>query len=373
MRVYRVTLLIVFILGLFWAGLSPGALQKFYAQGVAPYVEGDAKVRDRALEDFKQQVLLQAIMEIIGPDAVKENEGLINKNILSQPDKFINAYRIISETVAGGLFRISGEAEISRQLLEDELNALGLIKPSATTAPQSEYESGSSRSILWRDQSSCGEYGNEFSKLLMDSLIEKGWTINDDRAKNQPRWVIISSLACPEGTGASYITGTVEVRDGANESIKAVISERVQKEAESPMLEAVISLADLIQPQLAKVIEPGESAGERENLPKADRVVPADSAWEVTIPDYPCLAGWERLEKVLADMNLNFRVSRMAITAKECKIRLEGVSSSFPEYLREVEGKQKMALKVEYLDPASRLVTLRISDNVKGTLPGRNQ
>ncbi|SFM67721.1 hypothetical protein [Thermodesulforhabdus norvegica] len=378
MRRYRAVWALVLVLGLSLADVSSGELQKFYAQGVAPYAEGDAGVRDRAVSDFKQQVLLQAIMEIIGPESVKENETLINESILSSPDRFINAYRIISETVTGGLFRISGEAEISRQLLEDELKALGIAGPSTAGTSESEYEAIPARTILWEDRSSCENYGNEFAMMLMDFLAQKGWSINQASettatAKSHFRWVINSELTCPENLDGSYIVGTVEIRDGATGSIEAVISERVQKEAESPILEGLISLAEIMKPQLVRILENGKATTHAESLPKREEMPLTNSTWEITVPDHPCLVRWGQLEKALIDINLTFRVSKMTIGAGGCRVFVEGLPSSFPEYLYELEEKKTVALKIDYLDPSARTLRIRIFDTFQTGSASRNQ
>lgn len=386
-----------------WTVVAQGTWDTFYAQGVAPVQQGQLNAKANAMKDFKQQILIQALLEIAGPEVVKDQKAILEREILSNPDRFIQTYRILSENVADGLYRINGEAEIIRQKLLDELSSLGVLNVSTSAPAAEEYTDHNGRTVLWIVEPSCPESvdgtraDSLFGNMLIGTLTEKGWMVNMsegdkilDGQQVSARWIVKSTLTCPLEPAKTSIGGTIEIRDAEKRTIVAVISERTERELEGPILEGIISLTELIAPQLVQILATNtpqpKSIPSDNQAPKSQNstegslaAVPSPTSkpffeytWEIIIHDYPFLPQWERIERALREKSLEFTIYRMQISENGCQVWIKDAPSSLPQYLSHIQFDNQTKILIDYLDPEERRISLRIvnssqlSPNING-------
>ncbi len=353
--------LVCFLVFVFLAGSKASAMNKnkFYAQGVAQITEGNkVTARLKAIDDFKHQVIFQAVMENVGPLVLKQHSQTIQKEFIDRADDYIKSFSILSENASGNIYRVNGVATVLTQKLQEDMVTLGII--TQNTAPATE-EIASSNEILWQSVSACDlKVGSDsadrfFEETLTGRLAEKEWSVvkkGDSQAGTElnPRFIVKDVFTCSR----RMVQTRIEVRNSDDGSVKGVISESVILDPETPVMESVLTLLEIVTPQLMDIIGKGGNPVVSEPLPKAIGTV-----WTVTM-DSPYLALWEKIEEKLKEQDVSFRVKGIVQDADSLSVYLEGAPASIGDYLEDMVLDDGSRVTIEHLDPYEKKIFISL-------------
>ncbi len=359
-RHFRLFLLWISIFA-FTAGNKVFAVNKnkFYAQGVAQIVEGNkAAARLKAVDDFKRQVMFQAVMEIVGPMVLKQHSQTVQKEFINKADDYIKSFSILAENTSEGIFRVNGVATVLIQKLQEDMVTLGIVTQSTDSTGE---ETASSNEILWQSVPACDlKVGNDnaikfFEETLASRLAERGWVVltngdTQDEAKLSTKFIVKNSFICTR----RMIQTRIEVRNADDGSVKGVISESVILDSETPVMESVLTLLEIVTPQLMDIVGKGGAPVASEPLPKTIGTV-----WTITI-DSPYFALWEKIEGKLKEQDINFRIKSIVQDADSLNIYLEGVPASIGDYLEDMILNDGSRVTIEHLDPYERKIFISL-------------
>ncbi len=83
-----------------------------------------APARDSAIDDSMRKAVQQVVRTLISEDVAVENSDVIDDNIYSKSEGYIQDYRILKEGMEDGLYRVRVRATLS---VGDIRNALGML------------------------------------------------------------------------------------------------------------------------------------------------------------------------------------------------------------------------------------------------------
>ncbi len=95
--------------------LSEGVASVHYSKDVA---------RDRAIEDALRRAVEQALGTFISSETIVENYQLIQDRILSRAGGYVAGYRIVSEGIEDGLYRVRILARVRKGELQNDAEAI---------------------------------------------------------------------------------------------------------------------------------------------------------------------------------------------------------------------------------------------------------
>lgn len=96
--------------------------------GVAPYTAGDdVKARDMATQDAMRKAVEQAVGTMVAAETMVENYQLINDNVYTKTQGYIQKYDVISAVAKGNLYEVTISASVAVENLKNDLAALGLL------------------------------------------------------------------------------------------------------------------------------------------------------------------------------------------------------------------------------------------------------
>lgn len=330
---------------------------EFFAQGVASVQGMEDPARLEALQDFKKQAVLQAILQLAGPDAVVAHKKTIDSEVLCHADDFVESFRIINEGNMEGLYRVNGVAKVLLHDLEQALKESGIIgeeegkdgmRPEAETA----------RNLIhWLSLQGCsadvsGRTAQSFfDDILKQKLSERGWAVSEDETA-EAKWVVKSLVECSNG----IIVAKVEVRSASDESVKGVVSESVMSDSETPLMESLLTLVEVVYPQLMDIIDrivPTSKVFTSSSVAESDR-----NTWNVVIEDCAEFSCWEKLEGALHTKGLKGRVQEIVIDRNSVNVRLAGVPDSLPDYVENLNVGSGLKVTIDKLDPVERNLSL---------------
>ncbi len=88
---------------------------------------GKGRARDTAIEDALRKAVEQAVGTFIQSETVVKNAMLINDEILARSQGYIQKYDVLAESNDGSLYKVTIEAYVSSDKLQDNLAAIGLL------------------------------------------------------------------------------------------------------------------------------------------------------------------------------------------------------------------------------------------------------
>lgn len=103
--------------------------QTFTISGYGAIIEGDrASARTRAITDAYQRAVEQAAGTLLETRTLIENELMVHNELRARANGYIKKYEIISEGSAGGQYRVTMKATVSKESLKQDLAHLGLLQ-----------------------------------------------------------------------------------------------------------------------------------------------------------------------------------------------------------------------------------------------------
>jgi hypothetical protein len=92
-------------------------------------LEGNlAQARNMAIANGKRSALEEGVRELIPESALFENYEIINENIYHRHERFIDTFRILSETPRENIYEVTLESVVSMEKLKNTLVSLGLME-----------------------------------------------------------------------------------------------------------------------------------------------------------------------------------------------------------------------------------------------------
>ena len=97
-------------------------------EGVGAIVSADqAAARQKAVRAALREALEEAVLNLLGTDAVVANIQLLNERLYAEPWPYISSYRVLWEypDAPGKVYRVSLEAEVAISRVRQALAVLG--------------------------------------------------------------------------------------------------------------------------------------------------------------------------------------------------------------------------------------------------------
>jgi hypothetical protein len=119
-------------------GQPPQKTEIFFSQGQAMYYPDDtSRSQLEATQDLISSGVLQAVSRLLGPASTQSLFGAIQQKILLNKDKYVDGYQLASEGLANGLYRVTGQVTVAKDLLVKDLmdNGFQLSTSSESTLP----------------------------------------------------------------------------------------------------------------------------------------------------------------------------------------------------------------------------------------------
>ncbi len=111
-----------------------GRILTLVTRGTTIILEGNvARARNMAITNGKRNALEVAVRELISEDVVFDNYDIINENIYQQHERFIDTYRILSESSRENIYEVNLESTVAIGKLRETFVTLGLIEEESRT------------------------------------------------------------------------------------------------------------------------------------------------------------------------------------------------------------------------------------------------
>lgn len=160
------------------------------AEGVAVIVDNNsALARDQAVKDALRMVVEQTVGTMISSETVVESYEVLQDQIYSKTQGYIRNYNIINESPDGNLYRVTIQANVSKEVLKNDLMALGLLI-ARKNMPRimimvAEQNVGMHHYAYWWHVVAGHADLTITENTLMEKLSEKGFNIVDHSVKTK--------------------------------------------------------------------------------------------------------------------------------------------------------------------------------------------
>jgi nucleotide-binding universal stress UspA family protein len=361
-----------------WAQ-APQKTEVYFAQGQAMYYPNDRpRSQMEAIEDLASSGVLQAVAAVLGPAGTQSMFGVIQEKILSNKGKYIDGYQLASEGLANGLYRVTGQVTISRELLLHDLRehgfqvppsaqpglvegvqdkAAGAVpnRPQAVWEGRSVHDAGGSKPMVgwvvaenWDTGWVLPEHEVEgglppFARSVLERARNLDWTprflpaqsLQPDKQGNlqgeevlalarRAGWdkmVMGKSWLDPSPPGSRRLRASLQIVDLPTETSEGEISEEYALEAK-PVAEGVLHLAESVLPAIDHALARSEESGVGEAIPEAG--LPPES-WTVTIRASHPQSAWEMVRKEIEAMFKDAKTSGFEMGVDHITARIDGM------------------------------------------------
>jgi hypothetical protein len=97
--------------------------------GSGPIYGGNVQAaRQTAIKESLVTAVAQMTAEILQPDALMENFALINSTVYAQTDKYIQDYKVLTETTSDKSYRVMVQATVAAKKIAEELSKEGILR-----------------------------------------------------------------------------------------------------------------------------------------------------------------------------------------------------------------------------------------------------
>lgn len=160
------------------------------AEGVAVIVDNNtALARDQAVKDALRMVVEQTVGTMISSETVVQSYEVLQDQIYSKTQGYIQNYNIINEIPDGSLYRVTIQANVAKGVLKNDLMALGLLI-ARKNMPRimimvAEQNVGMHNYAYWWHVVTGYADLTITENTLMEKLSEKGFNIVDHSVKTK--------------------------------------------------------------------------------------------------------------------------------------------------------------------------------------------
>ncbi len=382
----------------------------FFTQGVAVYDERDqARSREEALDDLMIQGVIQGIGIFVKPSELVRNTALLEKEILSNPQRYVQSYRILSEQPSGGTYRIQGQVTVAMETLRADLEAMGLWvdgtaepspvpSPAAATAAASEGDRRGlpeglphARDLLWVvaenwDGTWLVPTGDTPSRTpFHESLLLEAedylWTLDVpsegdvavDASGNVPlhdalqtarergKPILVIGRASSQTTDAGIRAALVnlQVLEVASQSVLGSLDHSWPLAGD--LHEGIVHMASLVVPRIDALLAAAGEKGRPYAAGEAGAVPDewgAQRQWNVVLRSDHAYSQWEMLEELLRRQSSEVKVEGLELKGGEIRASVSGVSYREVESLSGVKLRDGKALRVRAVESETRSLLL---------------
>ncbi len=84
--------------------------------------------RDRAIKDGLVSAVARITEDILQVEALVDNFAQVNELVYDQPDKYIQNYKVLTETASGKFYRVAVEVSVAGQKIAQQLSKEGILR-----------------------------------------------------------------------------------------------------------------------------------------------------------------------------------------------------------------------------------------------------
>lgn len=379
------------------SGGDGGKTATYFSQGQAVNNAQDQNASQQsAVNDFLVQALTQAMGTFLSPSQLGSQFNSIQEKILKQPQRYIATYQIFSETPAGGLYKVTGQATVAMDLLKKDVEQLGVgsaqarmssgtdqapppASSSAERTPQEKHQS--SRGVIvtrqelfwavaekwgqqWYIPRGKGDSRGLFALSVMREAQDFDWSLHLPETSSitiEPNGNVSIPQVVSEAKALGIrkaVVGTVGVRkkqdqDNSIEAILRILDvstgtsqgeiRKTWKAGQTSDQDDAVELASLVIPQLDNLLHDQEASEGRKGAPSAGAAPGSGEAQEREGSDE---------KKGASEWTLSIPSERAFAYLEELQNLLRERSKSFQ--VKRVEmGAGEVRMRVEGVDGSS--------------------
>lgn len=157
------------------------------ADGIAMIAGNNmAMARNQAINDALRKAVEEAVGSMVSAEMISLKFQLLDDQVYSKPQGYIQNYKVISEKPTGNLYQLTVQATVATDILKDDLSALGFLftrknMPKIIIMVAEQNIGQESFSYWWGAQE--GQAGLTVTEnALMENLIERGFNVIDHSA-----------------------------------------------------------------------------------------------------------------------------------------------------------------------------------------------
>jgi hypothetical protein len=360
---------------------APQKTEVYFTQGQAMFYPNDRpRSQLEAIQDLTSSGVLQAVAGVLGPASTQSLFGVIQEKILSSKEKYVDGYQLASEGLANGLYRVTGQVTVSKELLLHDLREHGFQIPPPVQSrvadvvqdkdkaarivlspPQTAEEGrpgdgpGVSKPMVgwvvvenWDGKWVLPEHGVEsgappFARSILEHARNLDWaprfvpvqSLQVDKQGNlkleevlalahRAGWgnaVIGKCWLDPSQPGSQRALTSMQIVDVSTESSGGEISEEMALDSKS-IEEGVLHLAESVLPAIDHVLTSKEEPGARESIPEAAQRL---DDWTMIIRASHLQSAWEIVRKEIESMFKDARTSGFELGVDHITVQIEGV------------------------------------------------
>ncbi len=333
-------------------------------QGKSPLTESNQTLaREKAISNFKHQVVAKALVSLLGPDKFKEHKEVLTKPIILKPERYIKSFRILSEETKEDLYIVEGEAVVSYDALRQSLSELGI---SIAEKPKLTSEKTQPIRILLLFDHFCDEKvgekegGELFEEILREKLSEGGISPEEETQDNTDKPKVKISFYC----FSNRIKANVEI---AKNSEVEISEEMVPREEEVPLMDSITQLASLVTLGLEEALPTASEAPKREGEQPSKESAhkteskPEPEQWTITIKGKNAMVYWEGIYKKLVGKGYKIDISRIVASPESYSVETQEVSEDMVEVIKNLSFEEGETIKVEEFNKEKKQLILNIA------------
>jgi hypothetical protein len=361
-----------------WAQ-APQKTEVYFVQGQAMYYPDNlSRSQEEAIQDLTSSGVLQAVAGVLGPASTQSLFGVIQERVLSNKEKYVAGYQLASEGLAKGLYRVTGQVTVSKEILLQDLREYGFqVPPPAQSRVAEMLQDKAARNILRPPQNS--EEGRDTREVAgakpavlwaVAENWEEKWDLPEDAAESEtPRlagnilehsrnldWTLRfapvqslqvdrlgnvqmeQALAVARGTGLAKaaigkcwldpsqpgnqkLLASLQIVDVSTGAAESEIAEERALEPRS-LDEGIFYLAASIVPAIDRILSREREAEAKEGASQSGRRL---ESWTLTLRGSHPQSGWEIVRKEIEGLFKDAKTSGFEMGVDQITVQVEGM------------------------------------------------
>lgn len=399
-------------------GQPPQKTEVFFAQGQAVYYPDDRpRSQAEAAQDLVTSAVLQAVAGVLGPAGTQSMFGQIQEKLLSKKEKYVDGYQLASEGLVNGLYRVTGQVTVARELLIQDMRDMGFPVPPPPQPRVTDLVQGkptwatpggspetqvvrpgrgprSTRSMVaWAVAENWGSQWvlpddvmagglPPFARCVLDKAMNLSWTprffparafrlggggrlaVEEVLAVSRQAGIekVVTGRAWLEGSppGNERVLAELEVLNATTGSSEAEIGgENLLQGA--GLDAAVLRLAESLVPALDRALSGGDAAKESQTTSDGSG---SPESWSVTLRAAHPQSMWEIVRREIESLFRDARTTGFEMEAERITVQVEGVDGrSLRDALEGREVSPELPpLRIEEFSEDRRTMTVGVGD-----------
>ncbi len=361
-----------------WAQ-APQKTEVYFVQGQAMYYPDNlSRSQEEAIQDLTSSGVLQAVAGVLGPAGTQSLFGVIQEKVLSKKDKYVHGYQLASEGPAKGLYRVTGQVTVSKEILLQDLREYGFQVPPPVQSrvsemlpdkaarnvlrpPQNSEEGRSTREMAeakpallwavaenWEEKWELPEDAAEsemprFARSIQENSRNLDWTlrfvpvqslqvdkvgnVQMEQALALARGAGLAKAAIgrcwldPSQPGNQKLLASLQIVDVSTGTAASEITEERVLEPRS-LDEGIFYLAASIVPAIDRILSGEREAEGKEGVSEGGRRL---ESWTLTVRASHPQSGWEIVRKEIEGLFKDARTSGFEMGVDQITVQVEGM------------------------------------------------